>query len=334
MPNVVDEFTRECLSLRVNWKLKSSEVTDILPDLFILGGAPEHATSGSVLELVAKTVQGGVAAVGANADFIELGSPWEIGNVESFNAGIRGEPFNGDIIYTVAIARVVVENWCRFYNMRCPHGPPGYRPQPKRPSIGSPRRQICYPARPQHPRWRPRQSRTYIVIVHSLGSDCYCKCVKAAPSEPVGPLREPVGELPGKLVGFILVKLVLGDTGCEEGAVTAPCHVVPRRNGEVGACVVIEADAVVEASRLGRQFPETPHAIRAIEKPPCGAQAQGRVVAGEGRQLPAVGCLIEGEENEGQPRIITQFVEQGLECVHIIRSGGYVGSLVSAKRRE
>ena len=98
MPNVVDKFMRECLSLRVNWKLKSPEVTDILPDLFILRGAPEHATSGSVLELVAKTVQGWVAAVGANADFSEPWSPWEMGYVESFNAGIRGELFNGDII--------------------------------------------------------------------------------------------------------------------------------------------------------------------------------------------------------------------------------------------
>ena len=147
-------------------------------------------------------------------------------------------------------------------------------------------------------------------------------------SQSVAPLRQPVGELPCKLVGLIFVKPVFGDAGCEEGAVAAPRHIVPRGNREVCASVVIEADAVVEAGRLCRQFHETLHAIRAIEEPPCGAKAQGRVVASEGRQLPAVGCLIERKENEGQSGIISQFVEQGLERVHIVRSGRYVGTFV------
>ncbi len=69
-----------------------------------------------------------IAAVGARTAYIEPGSPWENGYVESFNARIRDELLNGEIFYSLAEARVVVESWRRFYNTLRPHGSLGYRP--------------------------------------------------------------------------------------------------------------------------------------------------------------------------------------------------------------
>jgi transposase InsO family protein len=128
MLNVVDEFTRECLSIRINRKLKSSDVIDVLSELFIIRGVPEHIRSDNGPEFIAKAVQDWIAAVGARTAYIEPGSPWENGYIESFNARLRDELLNGEIFYTLAEARIVIESWRRFYNTRRPHGSLGYRP--------------------------------------------------------------------------------------------------------------------------------------------------------------------------------------------------------------
>jgi transposase InsO family protein len=81
MLNVVDEFTRECLSIRVNRRLNSTDVIDVLSDLFILRGVPEHIRSDNGPEFVAKAVQKWIYAVGAKTAYIAAGSPWENGYV-------------------------------------------------------------------------------------------------------------------------------------------------------------------------------------------------------------------------------------------------------------
>ena len=88
MLNVVDEFTLECLAIRLDRKLKSTDVIDVLSDLFILRGVPEHIRSDNGPEFVAKAVQDWIAAVGAKTAYIAPGSPWENGYIESFNARI------------------------------------------------------------------------------------------------------------------------------------------------------------------------------------------------------------------------------------------------------
>lgn len=110
MLNVVDEFTLECMSIRINRKLRSSDVIDVLSELFILRGVPEHIRSDNSPEFVAKAGQDGIAAVGAKTAYIEPGSPWENGYIESFNARLRDELLNGEIFYTVAEACVEVES--------------------------------------------------------------------------------------------------------------------------------------------------------------------------------------------------------------------------------
>ena len=78
--------THECLAIRVARKLKAIDVIDVLSDLFIVRGVPGHVRSDNGPEFVAEAVQAWITAVGAKTAYIERGSPWENGYVESFNA--------------------------------------------------------------------------------------------------------------------------------------------------------------------------------------------------------------------------------------------------------
>jgi putative transposase len=127
MLNVVDEFTHECLAIRVSRKLKSIDVIDVLSDLFILRGVPGHIRSDNGPEFVAKAVQDWITAVGARTAYIAPGSPWENGYIESFNARLRDELLDGEIFYTLREAEIVIESWRRHYNGVRPHASLGYR---------------------------------------------------------------------------------------------------------------------------------------------------------------------------------------------------------------
>ena len=128
MLNVIDEFTHESLAIRVARRLKSIDVIDVLSDLFILRGVPGHIRSDNGPEFIAKAVQDWIAAVGAKTAYIMPGSPWENGFVESFNARLRDELLDGEIFYSLAEAKIVIESWRRHYNSVRPHGSLGYRP--------------------------------------------------------------------------------------------------------------------------------------------------------------------------------------------------------------
>lgn len=69
-----------------------------------------------------------ITAVGAKTAYIAPGSPWENGFVESFNARLRDELLDGEIFYSLAEAKIVVESWRRHYNTERPHGSLGYKP--------------------------------------------------------------------------------------------------------------------------------------------------------------------------------------------------------------
>jgi transposase InsO family protein len=125
---VVDEFTREALAIRVGRKLTSADVIDTLADLFVLRGVPAHIRSDQGPEFVAEAVKGWIAGAGAAAAYIERGSPWENGYVESFNARLRDELLDGEVFRTVAEARVLIERWRQHYNAQRPRSALGYRP--------------------------------------------------------------------------------------------------------------------------------------------------------------------------------------------------------------
>ena len=128
MLNVIDEFTHECLAIHINRKLKAIDVIDVLSDLFILRGIPGHIRSDNGPEFVAKAVQEWIAAVGPKTAYIEPGSPWENGYIESFNARLRDELLNGEVFYTLREAQIVIESWRRHYNAVRPHASLGYKP--------------------------------------------------------------------------------------------------------------------------------------------------------------------------------------------------------------
>ena len=150
MLNVLDEFTHECLAIRVARKLKSIDVIEVLSDLFILRGVPGHIRSDNGPEFVAKAVQDWITAVGAKTAYIAPGSPWENGYIESFNARLRDELLNGEIFYTLREAQIVIESWRRHYNGVRPHASLGYR---------SPAPEVFVPSLTA---WPAAQSRPYV----------------------------------------------------------------------------------------------------------------------------------------------------------------------------
>ena len=121
MLNVVDEFTHECLAIRVDRKLKAIDVIDVLSDLFILRGVPGHIRSDNGPEFVAKAVQQWITSVGAKTAYIAPGSPWENGYMEWFNARLRDELLDGEIFYCLREAQIIIESWRRHYNAVRPH---------------------------------------------------------------------------------------------------------------------------------------------------------------------------------------------------------------------
>jgi putative transposase len=128
MLNIIDEYTHECLAIRIDRRLKSIDVIDVLSDLFILRGVPGHIRSDNGPEFVDKAVQKWITVVGAKTAYIAPGSPWENGFIESFNARLRDELLDGEIFYSLAEAKIVIESWRRHYNTVRPHGSLGYKP--------------------------------------------------------------------------------------------------------------------------------------------------------------------------------------------------------------
>ena len=129
--NIIDEFTHQCLAIRVSHRLKSIDVIDVLSDLFILCGVPEHIRSDNRPEFLANAVQEWIGAVRAKTTYITPGSPWENGIIESFNARLGDELLDGEIFYPLREAQIVIESWRRHYNAvrRMPQSATGLQPQ-------------------------------------------------------------------------------------------------------------------------------------------------------------------------------------------------------------
>ena len=187
MLSVIDEFTHECLAIRVERKLKAIDVIDVLSDLFILRGVPGHIRSDNGPEFVAKAVQEWITAVGAKTAYIAPGSPWENGYVESFNARLRDELLDGEIFYTLREAQIIIESWRRHFNAVRPHGSLGYRPPA--PEVFVPAF-AAWPAtltRPAPPAMLPAGEATNPELTsepdHSMGAD-HLRCRAYAVSGP------------------------------------------------------------------------------------------------------------------------------------------------------
>jgi len=125
---LIDEFTRESLSIKVNRRISSQDVIDELFHLFIFRGIPEHIRSDNGPEFTARAVRRWLSRLGVKTLFIEPGSPWENGYIESFNGKLRDELLNREIFTTLEEAKVLIEQWRREYNQVRPHSSLEYRP--------------------------------------------------------------------------------------------------------------------------------------------------------------------------------------------------------------
>ena len=125
---MIDEYTRECLAMDVARHLRSEDVLERLADLFVHRGTPEFIRSDNGSEFTAKAVREWLEQVGVKTLYIEPGSPWENGYIESFNGKLRDELLNGEIFDTLLEAQVLIERWRMDYNTKRPHSSLGYRP--------------------------------------------------------------------------------------------------------------------------------------------------------------------------------------------------------------
>jgi transposase InsO family protein len=128
MLNIIDEFTRECLSIKVSRRISSQAVIDELFNLFIFRSIPEHIRSDNGPEFTAKAIRSWLNRLGVKTLFIERGSPWENGYIESFNGKLRDELLDREIFTTLKEAQVLIEQWRREYNQVRPHSALGYQP--------------------------------------------------------------------------------------------------------------------------------------------------------------------------------------------------------------
>ena len=124
-------------------RFRHEDVLAALAELFIARGPPANIRSDNGPEFIATAVQKWLAQVGVKTLYITPASPWENGYNESFNGSLRDELLNGEIFYSLAEAKVLIEAWRRHYNTIRPHSSLGYRPPapetatPPLPSSGS-----------------------------------------------------------------------------------------------------------------------------------------------------------------------------------------------------
>ncbi|MEC4723930.1 integrase core domain-containing protein, partial [Noviherbaspirillum sp. CPCC 100848] len=125
---LVDEFSRQCLAIKVGRRLNGMDVIETLADAMLEHGIPMHIRSDNGPEMTVKMVRDWLAKVGTKTLLIEPGSPWENGYCESFNGKLRDDLLDGELFYSLKEAQVVIEQWRRYYNTQRPHSSLGYRP--------------------------------------------------------------------------------------------------------------------------------------------------------------------------------------------------------------
>jgi len=125
---ILDEYSKECLAMKVDRHISSQDVIDQLYELFLLRGVPKHIRSDNGPEFTAKKIRDWLTELGVKTLFIEPGSPWENGYIESFNGKLRDELLNREIFTTLIEAKILIEQWRWEYNHVRPHSALRYRP--------------------------------------------------------------------------------------------------------------------------------------------------------------------------------------------------------------
>jgi transposase InsO family protein len=116
------------LNITVSRRITFQDVIYQLAELFIQRGIPEHIRSDNGPEFTARAIRQWLRDLGVKTLYIEPGSPWENGYIESFNGKLRDELLNVEIFTTLFEAQVLIENWRKDYNQIRAHSALGYRP--------------------------------------------------------------------------------------------------------------------------------------------------------------------------------------------------------------
>ena len=128
MLTIIDEYSRECLAIKVSYRLNSNDIIDVLSDLFITKGLPDYIRSDNGSEFTATILQKWLHQLNVKTAFITPGSPWENGYNESFNGKLRDECLRCEAFYTLKEAQIIIEEWRNHYNHIRPHSALGYKP--------------------------------------------------------------------------------------------------------------------------------------------------------------------------------------------------------------
>jgi transposase InsO family protein len=123
---VLDEFTRESLTIEVGRSIKAKDVIAVLKYLFLVRGTPCFIRSDNGPEFIADAIKKWLSEKGVQTLYIEPGSPWENGYIESFNGKFRDDVLNRELFHSVKEAKVIVESWRLEYNNHRPHSGLGY----------------------------------------------------------------------------------------------------------------------------------------------------------------------------------------------------------------
>lgn len=124
--SIIDEYTRECLALKVDRSITSEDVIDTLAELFAMRGVPKCIRSDNGPEFIANAIQRWLAQLDIEALYIEPGSPWENGYAESFHSRLRDEFLAIEEFESLSAARKLTAAWREDYNQHRPHSSLGY----------------------------------------------------------------------------------------------------------------------------------------------------------------------------------------------------------------
>lgn len=126
--SIVDEYTRECLALKVDRSITSEDVLDTLSELFAMRGVPKCIRGDNGPEFVAEAIRRWLKQVEVEALYIEPGAPWENGYAESFISRLRDEFLATEEFESLSAARRLSKAWKDDYNHDRPHSALGYVP--------------------------------------------------------------------------------------------------------------------------------------------------------------------------------------------------------------
>ncbi|MEA3366248.1 MAG: integrase core domain-containing protein [Candidatus Hydrogenedentes bacterium] len=117
----------ECLAIEVGRTFAARDVILTLQYLCAVQGAPGHVRSDNGPEFITKEIRRWLGRSCVGTLYIQKASPWENGDVESFNGRLRDELLNRELFLGLAEARYVLDEWRLEYNHRRPHGGIGWQ---------------------------------------------------------------------------------------------------------------------------------------------------------------------------------------------------------------